>query len=632
METMIDGLSTNLQSLDYFSLHEGLCGPIAATMNEKMYSLVISKWRNCFEGLKITNEYKFLSAAGSLLKCMIRMLDLVLKLLPEDSNECQTARVLLYKLFYDQTEEGLTQFLLKLFKCFDPHKQPKSDLADLLEIIHAMLQLMEKLQAHGSLRVSKKARGRRRITKEKGQNNVESEQVRETSTTHDDTKPPYQMCEELGKSTKESLPQSCYAEREQGVDQDGSSIFGSAFVTDMPQQNTVQIGDQSPAIDDKVHEKPVDEEYGMSNSSNDDQPANNEVNFNISALVSIFASNIVIHNLCWLLKHYKANSVSTNHYVICMLMRFCEDLELSPMLYQLSLLTTFYDILEEQKTFKSKEHTNIVKFLTEFIRKMFKIMKKQPLLFVEILFWKTRRECQLINAEALMGSIVNLRKDVRNMDQGMVGSSKYDVGMGCRSIADALGEDEIDLDVPLINHGLRMEPDAVGEDNVLRTNHSEFQKNSVSNILENEIDKDTREAISAGLQDQRTGKSHKGCNFTEEQETIVIELYEKYKNERQCSRLIAEALDPNGQITSVIVSRKLRQLGLKVIPKKKLIKSEMTSKATGDSVASGSAACEIKDAMQLGLNELGENHSLRTSMQYMKKLWSHQVTFDSFHT
>lgn len=55
----------------------------------------------------------------------IRMLDLVLKSLPEDSKESQTARILLYKLFYDQTDQGLTQFLLNLIKMLDTHKQPK---------------------------------------------------------------------------------------------------------------------------------------------------------------------------------------------------------------------------------------------------------------------------------------------------------------------------------------------------------------------------------------------------------------------------------------------------------------------------------------------------------------------------
>jgi timeless len=65
------------------------------------------------------------------------MLDLVLKLLPGDSKEPLTARILLYKLepltarillyklFYDQTDQGMTQFLLSLIKSFDTHKQTK---------------------------------------------------------------------------------------------------------------------------------------------------------------------------------------------------------------------------------------------------------------------------------------------------------------------------------------------------------------------------------------------------------------------------------------------------------------------------------------------------------------------------
>lgn len=53
------------------------------------------------------------------------MLDLVLKQSPEDSVEPQTARVLLYKLFYDQTDQGITQFILNLIKSFNLHKQAR---------------------------------------------------------------------------------------------------------------------------------------------------------------------------------------------------------------------------------------------------------------------------------------------------------------------------------------------------------------------------------------------------------------------------------------------------------------------------------------------------------------------------
>lgn len=40
-------------------------------MNESMFQLVISKWRSAFDALKETHDYKFLSAAGSLMKNMV---------------------------------------------------------------------------------------------------------------------------------------------------------------------------------------------------------------------------------------------------------------------------------------------------------------------------------------------------------------------------------------------------------------------------------------------------------------------------------------------------------------------------------------------------------------------------------
>ncbi|WCJ26141.1 DNA mismatch repair protein MSH5 [Euphorbia peplus] len=47
-----------------------VCGPIAASMTESMFLLVISRWRSAFDGLKETKDYNFLSAASSILKSM----------------------------------------------------------------------------------------------------------------------------------------------------------------------------------------------------------------------------------------------------------------------------------------------------------------------------------------------------------------------------------------------------------------------------------------------------------------------------------------------------------------------------------------------------------------------------------
>ena len=111
-------------------------------------------------------------------------------------------------------------------------------------------------------------------------------------------------------------------------------------------------------------------------------------------------------------------------------------------LLQLSLVTTFYDILAEQKSSSSKEYTDIVNFLSKVVRKMLRAIKKQPLLFVDILFWKTRKECHCIDADLLLNE---LKKDVGNKD-GEIGSSKG--WRGPVNIADSLGDDEVDLVIP----------------------------------------------------------------------------------------------------------------------------------------------------------------------------------------
>jgi len=81
----------------------------------------------------------------------------------------------------------------------------------------------------------------------------------------------------------------------------------------------------------------VDEDMlGGTNDFSEDEQLNaiDEVDFKVSTLVSAFANHNIIQKLCWLLKFYRSNSVATNHYIISMLRRISDDLELQPMLYQ----------------------------------------------------------------------------------------------------------------------------------------------------------------------------------------------------------------------------------------------------------------------------------------------------------
>uniref|UniRef100_A0A0E0KZR4 Timeless N-terminal domain-containing protein n=1 Tax=Oryza punctata TaxID=4537 RepID=A0A0E0KZR4_ORYPU len=517
---------------DNLPFHGDICGPVAATLNESMFNLVISRWRETYDGLKETHDYKTLSAAGSLMKNM--------------------------------TEQGLTQFLLNLFRSFDTHKQPKSDLADLLGTIHIMLQLMEKLQARGALRVAKRTRkGRKKkASKNKIENtNLNAEKMEQSNVdSTDGTKCPLESLPDL--KNVDSVADPPLTEQEKVVSNSMDAPDKLAGTSVNLDSTSHCEGEPSCADNGEMKGNLIDEEDGTSDSSLDDQPpATSEVDFNVSRLISTLANNSVVQNICWLLKHYKSNSFRTNHYIICMLRRFCEDLELAPMLYQLSLLTTFYDILADQKSSTSKEYTNIVNFLSKIVRKMLRVMKKQPLLFVDVLFWKTRKECHCIDADALLSDIT---KDATNKG-GEIGSSKG--WRGSINIADSLGDDEVDLVIPHEPYNADKDDDSSSgerEDVSKRSRCATNKSNRVLSFSDSEADDNDRNTVSRGSQNSEAPKRRGRSIFSEEQEKLMRDLYEKYKDDRKkCTHLIAEALDPSGKISSVQVSRKLTQLGLR---------------------------------------------------------------------
>ncbi|KAI3824413.1 hypothetical protein L1987_05872 [Smallanthus sonchifolius] len=553
-----------------------ICGSISETMNESMFLLVISKWRSAFEGLKETNNYSFLSAAGSLTKTMIRMLDLVLKLSPEDSKEPQTARILLYKLFYDQTDQGMTYFLFSLIKAFNAHKQPKSDLADLVETIHIVIRLMENLQSRGTLRVAKKSRRKRKkkgLTTSKDANNAD-----QVTVQNEDSVSGGEKTENVSMSTIET-PQDLSADK----NGDDDAIPGDDVIPkESDQPDATNLKNQ----DTECNVLPTENMSGNANTNvtadaNDDyvsdvfsddeqQEPTNEVDFKASSLVSSLANSTIIQNLCWLLKFYKSNSIRTNHYIISALRRVCEDLELSPMLYQLSLLIIFHTILEEQKLSPCKEYDNIVLFLTSLVRGMLKKMKSDPILFVEVLFWKTRKECHYINCESMIKDLGKMRNaygkkgdDPSHADLGEVGTSGRN-GWVRKSIADALGDDEADVVVPVWRDDDQSEEDS-DEAQVQRT-----LKRSILNVEGTEsINEGTNTAEHPFQQNhERARKRLKPLVLDDALEQKLKDLYEKYKEFPDCSQRIVAEL--NLEVSPAQVTSKLKELGFKFQSKRRM--------------------------------------------------------------
>ncbi|KAH6784021.1 hypothetical protein C2S52_008980 [Perilla frutescens var. hirtella] len=554
-------------SRDDDTLFKGsICGPIAETLTESMFLMVISKWRYAFEGLKQTNDYKFLSASGSLAKIMIRMLDLVLKQSLEDSKEPQTARILLYKLFYDQTEEGMTQFLLNLIKSFDTHKQSKSDLANLVETMHLVLRLLENLQARGTLRVSKKLRKKTKKAETK------NESVSEPSIDN------VNIQNEVGSSTREKSVDVNILEKDtlrneefDGFETETDKSIRDSIKADENVANPANLGCNDAEMDDRNF---IDNcgLYPQTDDSSDEQPIlADEVDFKVSTLVSALANNTIIQKVCWLLKFYKTNSITTNHYIITMLRRICDDLELSPMLYQLSLLTIFNEILEEQKLRPCKEYENIVNFLSSLIRRMLRKMKSYPLLFVEVLFHKTRKESHYINCGSMLNELNSMRngagegrKGAKNGGNGFFEDQKW----VRRSIADALGDDDF------VTSGQgNQEKDDPFKDNFQKFRQNSGEVNGSATLYDRE-----------GSEEESDGFSRRGDGImlSEEMNGRLKDLYDKYKDNPDCSKLIAGELDPDRVISKPQVSRLLKQLGLKVPAKAKMQSSDTSDQLQHD--------------------------------------------------
>lgn len=111
------------------------------------------------------------------------------------------------------------------------------------------------------------------------------------------------------------------------------------------------------------------------------------------------------------LADYASNGDTINHAVVKMLYRLAVQLDMKPLLYQMSIFKIFQQILEDPPTPRMKvrevvsggwpqchSHTlslsqELQKFSRHMVQGFFHMAEKNPLMFVELLFWKTSRDC-----------------------------------------------------------------------------------------------------------------------------------------------------------------------------------------------------------------------------------------------
>lgn len=418
------------------AVFQGRCGRIASTMDEDMFILVTMKWQAFVEAAKDTNDWFPATSSGVLLKEMIHMLDYILKASDPNSNEGQqeirVARILLYKVFYDHTENGILPFIFRLMKTFDIHKQPRSQLAGLVETTHIVLRLLDSItKQDGALRVKK--------------------QVRSTKKKNSKPKKTSQPSGPEGKDQDQSLEAQVGSEDSNANAPTNNSLNATHANTSLGPIDDVEAAaveghdnDIEGQDNDEFEDKGGNEgEEGESESDSEDEDEEEmqtkEETLDVMRCVRMFADNTILHNYCWLLKNYLHNTPAMNYYIVRMLQRVCEDLMMEPMLYQLSILQTCYEILSNSSIRNSEQHQFVISFLTKLVGHLFEKLKTSPMLFVDLLFWKSKQDCHCITANyALHG--------LKKFSGGGISNSKEAYVRDRRALLNSLRDDDDDDD------------------------------------------------------------------------------------------------------------------------------------------------------------------------------------------
>eukprot|EP01135_Chromosphaera_perkinsii_P005245 Nk52_evm14s327 gene=Nk52_evmTU14s327 len=164
------------------------------------------------------------------------------------------------------------------------------------------------------------------------------------------------------------------------------------------------------ATSKEAEEEPIEYEY---------QESFVDVTFEFGKFELMFGKTQLINNYANLLHEYSKNRPTTNMAIVKMFHRIAVSNQLEPMFYQLSVMVKFQEILNTAELKRAKAaHSNAkaVKaggkdmskgkdkdkytcsstdratfdFLKYIVHNMFKTIKKNPLMFLEILFWKDK--------------------------------------------------------------------------------------------------------------------------------------------------------------------------------------------------------------------------------------------------
>ncbi|XP_065054069.1 protein timeless homolog isoform X2 [Rhopilema esculentum] len=182
-------------------------------------------------------------------------------------------------------------------------------------------------------------------------------------------------------------------------------IYFTEFPNEVLQVADVKMNEMEPEQHEEIVEEEIEEQSRIVQQG--------EKVFELKSFLKMLARPHIVAPYCYLLKSYDQNKEHSNHCIIKMLHRIAVDLEAYPMLFQLSLFMTFKKILSEPKLDCYKEIQGFAKFI---LCKFFEVYKSNPMVVVELLFWKSNTECyEIIEG---YGSLESKRNSTKHSEVG----------------------------------------------------------------------------------------------------------------------------------------------------------------------------------------------------------------------
>uniref|UniRef100_A0A915JGB2 Uncharacterized protein n=1 Tax=Romanomermis culicivorax TaxID=13658 RepID=A0A915JGB2_ROMCU len=104
-----------------------------------------------------------------------------------------------------------------------------------------------------------------------------------------------------------------------------------------------------------------------------------------------FANTLLLKWYCWLLNDFENNTTRTNHTILRLLYRIAYQLKTPHALYQACLFRIFQKLAKSPTRSKNPALKEMIDFARHLLRSFYESAEKNPLIFMEILFWKHSR-------------------------------------------------------------------------------------------------------------------------------------------------------------------------------------------------------------------------------------------------